>query len=144
MLTFSFWLYQLLGIPRYLPSSSEELKFQILLPLMAKKMEMSAFLFFNILNVFLPGSLEFLPLTCRYVVQRSFKYLRCLYLQIFGAPLLWFPPYITPHFSISSHPGNLKVFFFLTLQAKKIVLYCLSSSYPTACRQDNALRKKAT
>lgn len=134
MLTFSFWLYQLLGIPRYLPSPSEELKFQILLPLMAKKMEISVFLFFNILNVFLPGSLEFLPLTCRYVVQRSFKYLRCLYLQIFGAPLLWFPPYITPHFSISSHPGNLKVFCFLTLQAKKIVLYCLSSSYPTACR----------
>ena len=104
------------------------------LPLMAKKLEISVFLFFNILNVFLPGSLEFLPLTCRYVVQRSFKYLRCLYLQIFGAPLLWFPPYITPHFSISSHPGNLKVFCFLTLQAKKIVLYCLSSSYPTACR----------
>ena len=142
MLTFSFWLYQLLGIPRYLPSSSEELKFQILLPLMAK-VEISAFFFFNVPNVFLPGSLEFLPLTCRYVVQRSFKYLRCLYLQIFGAPLLWFPPYIIPHFSISSHPDNLKAYF-LTLQAKKIVLYCLSSSYPIACRQDNAFRKKAT
>ena len=101
------------------------------------------FFFFNVPNVFLSGSLEFLPLTCRYVVQRSFKYLRCLYLQIFGAPLLWFPPYIIPHFSISSHPDNLKVYF-LTLQAKKIVLYCLSSSYPIACRQDNALRKKAT
>ena len=143
MLTFSFWLYQLLGIPRYLPSSSEELRFQILLSLMAK-MEMSAPLFFlNIPNVFLPGSLKFFPLTCRYVVQRSFKYLRCLYLQIFGIPLLWFPPYIIPHFSISSHPDNFKVYF-LTLQAKKIVLYCLSSSYPIACRQDNVLRKKAT
>ena len=99
--------------------------------------------FLNIPNVFLPGSLKFFPLTCRYIVQRSFKYLRCLYLQIFGIPLLWFPPYIIPHFSISSHPDNFKVYF-LTLQAKKIVLYCLSSSYPIACRQDNVLRKKAT
>lgn len=101
------------------------------------------FFFLNIPDVFLPGYLEFFPLICRYVVQRSSKYLRCLYLQIFGVPLLWFPPYIIPHFSISSHPDNLKVYF-LTLQVKKIVLYFLSSSYPIAFRQDNALRKKAT
>lgn len=76
------------------------------------------------------------------IVQKSLKDLRCIYVLTLGSLLVWFPPCFIPFPSISSYLENLKVHP-LTLQAKRIVLYCLSSSYPIACGQDSALRKKA-
>ena len=106
-----------------------------------KKKMASLLSIFCLPNVSFHQVLWSFSLSC--VVQKSLKDSGCIYVQILGSPLVWFPPYFIPYLSISSYPENLKVCP-LTLQAKKIVFYCLSSSYPIPCRQGNALRKKAT
>lgn len=94
---------------------------------------MSAFLFFSILDVFLPGSLEFLPLTCRYVVQRSFKYLMH-YLDIWCSPLC-FSSILLSYFQFLATQAISKFFFFFLTLAKKDCSLLLVSSYQLLHRQ---------
>lgn len=139
MLTINILLCQFLDSSRCLPSSSN---WVAQIPNFASSDRKNLYLccLFCLPNASFHQVLWTFSLSC--VVQKSLKDLRSIYVQILGSPLVWFPPCFIPYPSISSHPENLKVYP-LTLQAKRIVLYCLSSSYPIACGQGSAFRKKA-